>query len=122
MSTRARQLGFTFIELLVVLGIIVLLASFALPNLVSARAKANDAVAHGYAKQMLGYATMWLADDPTNDVGDLIDSCTANQYIAQGAPKKSPQGVKDCQVEAMGSANYMVKVTSITGKVFELKQ
>ncbi|MEF2279331.1 prepilin-type N-terminal cleavage/methylation domain-containing protein [Deinococcus sp. YIM 134068] len=122
MRKTARQSGFTLIELLIVLGVIVLLASFVFPNVLASRAKANDLAARAYGKQLFGHVTAWVAEQPGDSTSHLLPDCTAPQYLAQGAPSSPPLGVTKCQVQQLGSARYLVRVTTVNGKVFDFNQ
>lgn len=122
MYHSALQSGFTLIELLITIALIAAIAAVVLPSMVSTRARADEMTARAYGKQLLGYVTMWLADDPRHEVAALVPDCTAPQYVAQGAPTPPPRSVAACQVQQVGTKGYLVRVTSVNGKVFDLNQ
>ena len=61
-STSVRRVGFTLVELLVVIGIIALLVSILLPTLSQARKSANKVVAGSNMRQ-IGQAAVFYAND-----------------------------------------------------------
>jgi prepilin-type N-terminal cleavage/methylation domain-containing protein len=76
-SAQARRVGFTLVELLVVIGIIALLISILLPALSRAREQANMVKDLSNLKQM-GLAAMMFANDHQN----CIPTCSDSQYAA----------------------------------------
>ncbi len=69
---------------------------------------------------MLTYATAWLFDKPTNKVADLSPDCKNQQYIDQGADSEFSVSVAACEVQQLGGDKYGIKITSKTGKIFEI--
>jgi type II secretory pathway pseudopilin PulG len=132
---RREQAGFSILELLIVVGIIIIVAAIVIPNLVRARAAANEASAVGSLRAIdaaqIGYLQVYpdlgtyacqlsylgppLGSGPVNSTAaDLID-----MNLASGN-KSGYDFTMDCTPPAgNGSTGYEVKAApigvSITG-------
>ena len=120
-SSKCQVLSFSLLELLLILALICILAAILIPNLFGARQKAQNAVTLVYGRDMLMHATAWLSDDPTRAVSDLQSDCQHNDYVTEGAKPVLPDSVSMCEVQQLGGGNYGVKITSRTGKMFEVR-
>ncbi len=74
-EVHVQRGGFSVVELLVVVGFLVLLASLFIANGNSARMRAKEALAaqHGgtVAQAIRGYLTVWIADTPSDLFGRI---------------------------------------------------
>lgn len=127
--------GFSLIELLIVVGIILIIASIAIPNFMRARMSANEASAAENLRTITSaaviYDTTWgngfpptlvalggVAPPATCDFAILIDSVMANpphqksgytyDYVGQGLPVNAPAGCA-----APGYNGYLTSATPI---------
>ena len=60
MKTRNRQSGFSLLELMIVVAVILIIAAIAIPKLLAARTAANEADAAGALKQMMNAQAVFL--------------------------------------------------------------
>ena len=109
--------GFTFLEILVVLAAIGVLASLLVANLLGARKLAQDRLALAYANNVLKAAWAHRTEDPegTPVGGDCTDGFTAGSY---SVPDPGP-GVSSCQL-TWRDGLPQVEVRSRSGHSFTL--
>jgi type IV pilus assembly protein PilA len=91
---KRRQIGFSLIELLIVVAIILIIAAIAIPNLMRSKMAANEASAVAALRTLntacISYSTTWgqlpaalaslgpmTGTSPTSATADLIDSVLA---------------------------------------------
>jgi type IV pilus assembly protein PilA len=110
MKSRKKQIGFSLIELLIVVAIMLIIAAIAIPNLLKAKITANEASAVGSLRTLnsacINYFSTWTTGFPlalvrlgpgkpaTATAADLIDGVLSNGtksgyrlvYVS-GAPK-----------------------------------
>ena len=97
---RAAPQGFTLLELLLVLAIIILLASIAVPNLMKARRAANEASAVSTLKliaggqlvyrQTQGQYTTLASLNQESIVDNLVGSGIKSGYVFESSPGTFP--------------------------------
>lgn len=111
----SKSAGFTLIEILVVVGMLGILVSFAIPRLINARSNAQNSAAQVYAHNLMVWIASAETADPPPSQGSLVGSCLSTVLQVQGAPDSFPTSVSDCALD-FEAGHYKATVTSATGK------
>lgn len=77
MKTQQRQLGFSLVELLIVVGIIGVISAIAVPNLISSRRSANEASAISTMRLLFSAQSTYRATAGSGSFGDFGSLQTA---------------------------------------------
>jgi prepilin-type N-terminal cleavage/methylation domain-containing protein len=97
MRTKSSQKGFSLIELLIVVAIILIIAAIAIPNLLRSRMAANEASAVGSLRTLntaaVTYSTTYGIGYPSN-LSDLSPAATATSTSADLIDSVLAGGVK----------------------------
>ena len=110
--------GYGLLELLVVITILGLLLALGVPNLLHARASAQEASAKVYATTVYKVAFAHILE-PTNT---LVEGDCKTAYVAGNLRAPGSAYVRSCLVKDAGDGTPEVTIETLGGTIFSLPQ
>ena len=103
-----KQKGFSLIELLIVVAIILIIAAIAIPNLLRARISANEASAVASMRTIVTAEISYNAAGWTNAAGLPIGFSAAGTDLGGAPPCAVPTATSTCYIDPALSAAFAV--------------
>jgi type IV pilus assembly protein PilA len=130
-----KQKGFSLIELLIVVAIILIIAAIAIPNLLRSKMSANDSAAASTIRTLntsqvtyatnypaVGYADTFIKMGPSIAAGvcNAASACLIDNVLAATGPGPNPKSGYNYYILGVGAAPAVVGDYSVSGEAITL--
>jgi len=112
MKNHTNQKGFSLIELLVVVAIILIIAAIAIPNLLQARVAANQASAVSSVRTINTAMVMYISNYPTDGFASTLNALGGTSCAP---PDSTSACLIDTQLASGTKTGYTFTLTGIGG-------